>query len=429
MASVFGDDVKDRAVEEYLASKKAGERVTVASIVAKHGMSTATFSRHLRAYRERHGLPFRRSKRKEPEERLNAEQRSMVAEHALANPGSTLKELTAWASRQLGRRVGMGTVRYALAAAGISKRRLKKERGTPKDTRPPAPSRYTDRHRRRPERREGRPSYPSDFTDAEWEIVEPLWRAEAPALPLDHDLRDVLDAIRYVGATGCQWRYLPHDFPPYPTVFGWFARWSEDGTQERVNAHLGRRLRRVEGREDSPSILIIDSQTARSREGGEDIGYDAGKKLKGRKRHIAVDVTGFPLFIVVTAASTQDRDGLDLLIPGDVRTLCPLLEALLADGAYAGLAADRTEVRTGVPVQIVRRSDANPAGAWAHKDGPEPTKKEGFQVIPLRWIVERSFAWFNRRRRLAVDHERTAVHSRAFFSVAVGYTLAARLAA
>ncbi|MCA9568080.1 MAG: IS5 family transposase [Myxococcales bacterium] len=428
MPDAHPEDVRLKAVNDYLATKATAEGTTLEAVCLKHGISISSLSRYLREYREAHGVPVHERRGPLKYARLTKDQRAVVVEHALAHPASTLVELAQWATTRFERKVGVATVRYALHASGISKRRLVAQA---KSDRPPDvadTSRYAARHRRNPESRAHRRSYPSDFTDAEWEMLEPLWRSEAAEFPRDHDLRDVLDAIRYVGATGCPWRFLPHDYPPHQTVYGWFSRWAQDGVQERVNAHLRRRLRRVEGREDSPSLLIVDSQTVRSREGGEQIGYDGAKKLKGRKRHIAIDTTGFPAFAVVTAASVQDRDGLDVLIPDTLTDAHPRMVKILADSGYAGRAQRRTKDRTGVDVEIARRGDDNSAGAWARTDGQPPEKKGTFVVIPKRWIVERSFAWFNRRRRLSVDYERTAVHSTVFFHTAIGFTLAARLA-
>lgn len=175
-----------------------------------------------------------------------------------------------------------------------------------------------------------------------------------------------------------------------------------------MNADLRRLLRRRAGREDTPSLLIIDSQSVKAREGGSGRGYDGAKKMAGRKRHTLVDTMGLPWLTLVHAADIQDRDGIDLVVSMDVRDSLPRLEQILADGGYQGRAEQKTLARTGVPVKIARRRGDNTTGEWAPTAGPPPTAPAGFQVVPIRWIMERSQSWVGRRRRLNSDHERSA---------------------
>ena len=323
-------------VEDYERRKAEDRSVSVGDVARSHGVGKASLQRWLRLKRQTLGLSPRKPRKRVG--KLAEPLRAEVVRMVLAEPSMRLYEVAERISEQAGFSVSSSTVRRCLRAAGIGKRRLVRE------SRPEPvaqPTRYNARHRRRPEDKPHRRAYPSDFTDAEWEFVGPLWEEEAPAVPCEHDLRDVLDAIRYIGATGSPWRFLPHDFPPHSTVYSWFERWARDGTQERVNAKLRRYLRRRAGREYTPSLLIIDSQTVKSHDAKEETGYDGGKKIYGRKRHIAVDTMGFPWLIHIHAANIQDRDGVDLVVPTDVSTRLERLELILADGGYAGKAERR----------------------------------------------------------------------------------------
>lgn len=250
--------------------------------------------------------------------------------------------------------------------------------------------------RPRPRRPRSRPvqRYPSDLTDAQWELIEPLLPPpSSDGRREKHPRREIVNAILYHVRAGGAWRMLPKCFPPWETVYWYWAKWKADGTVERIHDALRNRVRDGAGRDPMASGGIVDSQALRGADtvGTNRRGYDAGKATNGTKRHIVVDTIGLLVAIVVTAASVQDRDG-GRLVLDRLRFTMPSIAQVWADGGYAGKLVDWARQVLRITLEVVRK----PAG------------QVGFAVLPRRWVVERTFAWMMRCRRLVRDYERLA---------------------
>ena len=245
--------------------------------------------------------------------------------------------------------------------------------------------------------------YPSDTTDAQWAVIDPLLPDPACLAGKggrweEHCRREIVDAIFYVVDNSTKWRALPVDFPPWSTVYNYFAAWEKAGVTHTLLDGLRDRVRLREGRAAEPTAGIIDSASLQGAEtvGKASRGYDAGKKTNGRKRHIAVDTLGLLLSVMVTAASTQDRDGARPLL-GELTAVCRRIRLVWADGGYAGKLVTWAHEHLRLRVHIVKR----------------PDHSKGFIVLPRRWVVERTLAWIARHRRCVRDYERLPEHHEA----------------
>ena len=257
---------------------------------------------------------------------------------------------------------------------------------------------------------ESRKAYASDLTDQQWDLIKELLPPEIDAgRPREVDFREIVNAILYRIRTGCAWEMLPHDLPPKSTVFEYYRKWQFDGTWQNVHDALRRQVRVQAGKQPEASAAMLDSQSVKGTEYCDETGYDAGKKTKGRKRHLLVDTLGLIIAVVVTVASVQDRDGAKLVFADAASQ--PRLEKVFADSGYSGQLVIWTRDHYGWTLEIVKR----PAGS------------RGFVLLTKRWVVERTFGWLNRYRLLSKEYESTLESSTADIHIAMSHLMLRRL--
>jgi len=254
--------------------------------------------------------------------------------------------------------------------------------------------------------------YPSSLSDKQWQLIKKMLPEQKDRGRLLSDRRKIIDAILDWNRTGCPWRYLPSEFGPWQTVYGVYRSWVKDGTWVRLHDHLREKVRKSNAKNPAPTAMIIDSQSVRTAEGGEERGFDGGKKINGRKRHIVVDTLGLLLCVVVHAASVQDYEGAKSVL-SRIKDRYRRLKVVFADSAYGKMGLpDWVSDKCRIILQTVLR----------------PVGVKGFIILPKRWIVERTFAWMNRHRRTSKDYEVLPENSEAVLYIAMIDLISKRLA-
>lgn len=360
--------------------------------------------------------------------KLSPRQRAELKKLCLERPNATVLELRQGLQQRIGVSVAHQTMYNYLRRVGIKRAKARPVKAY--DSAPTHATQQPEENRRygyKPRhRQEGDVTrYPSCLTDAEWELVRDLFEKKGPGKPPKYPRRRLVDACCYVVRTGCPWRFVPKDFPAWQDVYAHFRRWTHKGLFETMHDRLRGMWRERVGREENPTAAVLDSQSYKTSAQGGPKGFDAAKRVNGRKRHVAVDVLGLMLAILVLPANVQDRDGAPKVVQKAVSKY-PTLKKLYVDAAYGGECAQRLQDEQGLDVEVVRR--VQKAGAWATAKlaQVEPTAKP-FPILPRRWVVERTHAWIERPRRLSKDYDRLTPVSEAWSWLAETRLLLSRL--
>jgi len=367
--------------------------------------------------------------------KLSPEQVEVLVGLVRENPLLSLDDLV-WSFReQTGITVSTPTVRKCLTEAGFERSRPR--RGTRRTAAsppgesdgagaptPPKVYGYGDAHRDPGDD----VRYPCGLTDSEWEQVRELFDPPGrPGRPPRYPRRQVLDACLYVLRSGCAWRMLPKDFPPWDAVYRTFRRWLAKGLFEQMYDELRRLWRSRQRRNPEPSAAILDSQSVKTSPQGGPKGYDAGKKVKGRKRHLVTDTLGLLVAVLVTVASIQDRDAALPTVNLALQKV-PGIKKLYVDGGYAGRATADLRTHHAIQVEVVRHPGNRNVGRWHQGQIPLwDDAPAGFVVLPKRWIIERTNAWNDRPRRMNKDHDRNLAVSTGWIWLAEGRRLLRRV--